>query len=106
MGDALSSSLRLTSKRIDAPRMLGGPRGGTCRGQLHIISRYMEAVMRVINFDKGSKRRIQEIRWTRFEILSAVLLSVITLLLCAIFALWEVSQFPADSQTQQTEEWR
>lgn len=55
--------------------------------------------MRVISFDKGSKRQIQGIRWKRSEIMSAVLLSLITIVFCVFFALWEMSRYSAQSQT-------
>ncbi len=45
---------------------------------------------RVINFDKGSKRRLRQVRWKRREIVSAVLLFLILMALCLWFALHEV----------------
>ena len=62
--------------------------------------------MRVINFDKGSKRRIQEIRWTRFEVLSAVLLSLVILILAVFILLGEVADYSPLSRPPQVEEWR
>jgi len=75
------------------------------RGQLPVISHQMEAMMsRVINFDKGSKRRIQQIRWSRFEIFTAVLLCVIVLSLGLLFVLWEASHDSVQSWVHQVEE--
>jgi hypothetical protein len=62
--------------------------------------------MRVINFDKGSKRRLRVIRWTPTEIFSAVLLSVVVLILLGFVLLWEVAEYSPQSQTPQAEEWR
>lgn len=47
--------------------------------------------MQVINFDKGSKRKIQQIRWRPLEIISLVLFLLITLTICVIVGLWEIS---------------
>jgi hypothetical protein len=57
--------------------------------------------MRVINFDKGSKRRLRNIRWTRSEIVSVVLLSLITLVLCVSLGIWEASREPAQPWSPQ-----
>jgi hypothetical protein len=46
-------------------------------------------VARVINFDKGSKWRLRQVRWKRHEIVSAVLLFLILTVLCLWFALRE-----------------
>lgn len=48
---------------------------------------------RVISFDKGSRRRIQEIRWKRVEIISAVLLLLILSSVCIFVAFWEASRY-------------
>ena len=37
---------------------------------------------KVISFDRGSKKKLQMIRWTRSEIVSAVLLG------CIVMAVW------------------
>ncbi len=50
---------------------------------------------RVINFDKGSKRRINQIRWRPADITSAVLLSLMLLVLGILFIYWEVSKYEA-----------
>ena len=43
----------------------------------------------IINFDKGSKRRLRQVRWKRHEIVSAVLLFLVLTVLCLWFALRE-----------------
>jgi len=66
------------------------------------FSHQMEAIMsRVISFDKGSKRRIRQIRWKIHEISSAALLSLIILLLGVLVAFWEVSHYSGESRTPQ-----
>jgi hypothetical protein len=66
----------------------------------------MEAVMRVIKFDKGSKRRLRVIRWTRTEILSAVFFSLVVLIILRFVFLWEVAEYSPQSRPPQVEEWR
>jgi hypothetical protein len=64
----------------------------------------MEAIVsRVITFDKGSKRRINEIRWKLREIISAVALSLIVLGLGVLLAIWEVSHYSAEPKTPHVE---
>jgi NhaP-type Na+/H+ or K+/H+ antiporter len=64
----------------------------------------MEAMMsRVISFDKGSKRRIKQIRWKIREILSVVLLSLIITVLGVLLAVWEVSHYSAKPKSPQVE---
>jgi len=48
---------------------------------------------RVITFDKGSKRRMNQIRWKLREVISLVFLSLIILGLCVWLAVWEVSHY-------------
>lgn len=48
---------------------------------------------RVINFDKGSKRRLRQVRWKRHEAVSAVLLFLILMALCVWLALREASHY-------------
>jgi uncharacterized membrane protein YiaA len=48
-------------------------------------------VSRFTNFTKGSKRRVRQIRWTPFEIVSAIALLVGALVLTFLLALWVVS---------------
>jgi hypothetical protein len=62
--------------------------------------------MRVINFDKGSKRRLRVIRWKRTEILSAVLFSLVILILTGFILVWEVAEYSPKSLPPQVEEWR
>jgi hypothetical protein len=50
-------------------------------------------VSRVINFDKGSKRRLGQVRWKRHEIVSAILLFLILTVLCLWLALREASHY-------------
>lgn len=52
---------------------------------------------RVITFDRGSKRRMRQIRWKLREIISLVAVSLIVLGLCVLFAFWEVSHYSAYS---------
>jgi hypothetical protein len=51
---------------------------------------------RVITFDKGSKRRIKQIRWKLREVISAVVLSLIILGLGVLLAFWELSHNSAE----------
>ena len=55
--------------------------------------------MRVINFDKGRKKQLQRIRWTRSEIASAVLLTFILSVACIWAAFWYASNFSDEPQT-------
>jgi hypothetical protein len=64
----------------------------------------MEAMMsRVITFDKGSKRRMKQIRWKLREVISAVALSLIVLGLGVLLAFWEVSHYSAEPKTHHVE---
>ncbi len=45
---------------------------------------------KVITFDKGSKRRLKEIRWKIREVISLVLLAIFVLVISALAVLWEV----------------
>ena len=47
--------------------------------------------MRVINFDKGSKRRLRQIRWKYAEVVSLVLLLLVTVAITTLGALWLVA---------------
>lgn len=47
--------------------------------------------MKVINFDKGSKRKMRQIRWRPLEIISLVSLLLVTLTICVMVGLWEIS---------------
>jgi hypothetical protein len=62
----------------------------------------MEAMMsQVINFDKGSKRRIRQIRWKISEIISLIFLSLVILILGILLALWELSHYSDAPKTPQ-----
>ena len=61
---------------------------------------------RVISFDKGSKRRIRQIRWNQVEITSAVLLSLVLIVLCLFFAIGEPFDDSVESQPHQVRERR
>jgi hypothetical protein len=56
---------------------------------------------RVITFDKGSKRRMKEIRWKLHEVISLVILALAVLGLGVLLALWEVSHDSASPTTHQ-----
>jgi hypothetical protein len=58
---------------------------------------------RVITFDKGSKRRMKQIRWKLREVISVIFLSLIILALCALLAIWEVSHYYAERKTPHVE---
>jgi hypothetical protein len=47
--------------------------------------------VQVINFDKGSKRKMRQIRWRPFEIISLFLLLLVTLTITVMVGLWEIS---------------
>ena len=53
---------------------------------------------RVITFDKGSKRRINQIRWKLREVISVFALTLIVLGLCVLLGLWEVSHYSAEQK--------
>jgi Co/Zn/Cd efflux system component len=59
--------------------------------------------LQVINFDKGSKRKLQTIRWKRIEIVSAVSLSIFLMAACVLVALWYASHDRDESQTPSLE---
>ena len=54
---------------------------------------------KIITFDKGSKRRIRQIRWTRLEIGSAILLSLVLAFVCVVVLLLELSHESDESRT-------
>ena len=56
---------------------------------------------RVITFDRGSKRRMRQIRWKLREIISLVAVSLIVLGLGVLLAFWEVSHYSASPKTHQ-----
>ncbi len=45
---------------------------------------------KVINFDKGSKRRLKQIRWKLFELFSLALLAVLVFAMSLLVMLWEL----------------
>jgi hypothetical protein len=47
---------------------------------------------KVITFDKGSKRRLRQIRWKSGEILSLALISLAMIAAVALAILWEMHQ--------------
>jgi hypothetical protein len=54
--------------------------------------------LKVITFDKGSKKKIQRIRWTRMELVSAVVLSIFLMAACVLVVLWYASHDRDESQ--------
>jgi hypothetical protein len=56
---------------------------------------------RVITFDKGSKRRMNQIRWEFHQVLGAVLISLVILGLCALLEIWEVSRYSEPPKSPQ-----
>jgi hypothetical protein len=56
---------------------------------------------RVITFDRGSKRRMKEIRWKLREVISAFVLALVILGLGVLLAVWEVSHYSASPKTHQ-----
>ena len=45
---------------------------------------------RMITFDKGSKRRLGQIRWKLFEIFSLMLLAILVFAMSLLVMLWEL----------------
>ena len=45
---------------------------------------------RVITFDRGSKRRLRQIRWKLFEIFSLALLAILVFAMSLLVMLWEL----------------
>ena len=45
---------------------------------------------KVITLDKGSKRRLGQIRWKLFEIFSLVLLAILGFAVCILVLLWQL----------------
>jgi hypothetical protein len=54
--------------------------------------------LKVITFDKGSKKKLQTIRWKRIEIASAFFLSIFLMAACVLVALWYASHDRDESQ--------
>ena len=58
--------------------------------------------MRVITFERGSKRRLRQIRWTWRERTGITLLCLFLLALCILYMRWELSDerpFSGDAMT-------
>ena len=55
--------------------------------------------MRVITFDKGSKRRLRQIRWKRFEVVSLGLLFLVMMTTIALALVWLVSHDSDEPRT-------
>jgi len=47
---------------------------------------------KVITFDKGSKRRLGQIRWKLFEIFTLALLAIFVFAMSLLVMLWELRQ--------------
>ena len=45
---------------------------------------------KVITFDRGSRRRLGQIRWKLFEIFSLMLLAILVFAMCLLVMLWEL----------------
>jgi len=45
---------------------------------------------KVITFDRGSKRRLRQIRWKLFEIFSLALLAILVFAMSLLVMLWEL----------------
>ena len=55
--------------------------------------------MRVINFDKGSKRRLRQIRWKYFEVISLGLLFLVMIITLALALVCLVSHDSNEPRT-------
>jgi hypothetical protein len=59
--------------------------------------------MRVIDFNRGSKRRLRQIRWTWSERTSVALLFLSLLTLCILYVLWDLRhEHPFSEDTMRT----
>lgn len=52
---------------------------------------------RVIDFDRGSKKRMQKIRWTLSEKATLLLLFLLLGVFCVLIGLWDASHHTVDS---------
>ena len=50
-----------------------------------------EKMMQVINFDKGSKKRLREMRWKLSEIMVAILMLLMMIATTVLAGLWAAS---------------
>ena len=55
--------------------------------------------MRVITFDKGSKRRMRRIQWRRIEIASMILLALFTVIIAGFVLFWELTHYSFELDT-------
>ena len=56
------------------------------------LRRFLEAnMMQVINFDKGSKRRLREMRWKLGEIIIGTLILLLMIATTVLAGLWAAS---------------
>jgi hypothetical protein len=55
--------------------------------------------VRVINFDKGSKRRLRQIRWKYFEVISLGLLFLVMMITFALAPVWLMSHDSNEPRT-------
>ena len=59
------------------------------------LRRFLEAnMMQVINFDKGSKRRLREMRWKLGEIIIGLLMLLMMIATTLLAGLWAASLNP------------
>ena len=49
---------------------------------------------KIITFDKGSKRRVSQIRWKLIEILSLMMLAIFVFAMSLLVLLWELRHVP------------
>jgi hypothetical protein len=49
---------------------------------------------KVITLDKGSKRRLKQIRWKLVEIFSLMLLAILGFAVCILVLLWQLDHEP------------
>lgn len=63
-------------------------------------------MLRVISFDKGSKRRLRQVRWRPFEKVSAAVLLLILSILCVLVALCDLSGYSHQSDEPRLEHQR
>lgn len=55
--------------------------------------------MRVISFEKGSKRRMRQIQWRPIEIAGLALIALFTLTIAGFFVFWEITHDPFEPDT-------
>ena len=61
---------------------------------------------KVITFDKGSKRRLKQIRWKLFEILSLCLFAILLFATGLLVVLWELRHVHPHSEPSKVPEIR